>query len=143
MRPLRRRQQGSVLVTCLVMLVVITMFGLSSVNSSVINLQVIGNSQSLKSLEASAMQAMEQVIGSLASFQAPAAQTVTVNNYSVAITAATCLGSAPAAGYSALSTVSPEETYWELQGTATDPATGASVQMSQGVRIRLNAGSCP
>lgn len=137
-----RRQQGSVLVICLVMLVVITMFGLSSVSSSVVNLKVLGNTQSLKSLETSTVQALEQVIGSLASFQAPAAQTLTVNDYSIAVTAPTCLGSAPAAGYSALSSVSPEETYWELQATATDPATGAAVQMSQGVRIRLNAGSC-
>ena len=137
-----RRQQGSVLVICLVMLVVITMFGLSSVSSSVVNLKVIGNTQSLKSLETSTVQALEQVIGSLASFQAPAAQTLTVNDYSIAVTAPVCLGSGPAAGYSALSSVSPEETYWELQATATDPATGASVQMSQGVRIRMNAGSC-
>ena len=137
-----RKQQGSVLVVCLVMLVVITMFALSSVSSSVVNLKVIGNSQALKSLETSTVQAMEQVISSLTNFQTPAAQTLTVNNYSVAVTAPVCLGSAPADGYSALSSVSPDETYWDLQASATDPATGATVQISQGVRIRMNAGSC-
>ena len=137
------RQRGSVLIVCLVMLVLVTLFALTSVNSSVVNLKIIGNSQSLKSLESSTLQAIEQVIGSLASFQAPAAQTVTVNNYSIAVTAPTCLASAPAEGYSALSAVSPDDTYWELQATATDPASAATVAMSQGVKIRLNAGSCP
>lgn len=137
------RQQGSVLVVCLVMLVLVTLFALTSINSSVINLKIIGNSQSLKSLESSTLQAIEQVIGTLASFQAPAAQTVTVNNYSIAVTAPTCLAFAPADGYSALSALSPDDTYWELQAAATDPASGASVAMSQGVKIRLNAGSCP
>ena len=136
------RQQGSVLVVCLVMLVLVTLFGLTAVNSIVVNLKIVGNSQSLKSLESSTLQAIEQVIGSLASFQTPAAQTLTVNNYSVAVTAPTCLSAAPAAGYSALSALSPDDTHWELQATATDPSSGASVAMSQGVRIRLNAGAC-
>jgi Tfp pilus assembly protein PilX len=143
MRSIPRRQEGSVLVVCLVMLVLVTLFGLSSVNSSVVNLKIIGNSQSLKSLESSTLQAIEQVIGSLASFQTPAAHTVTVNAYSITFTAPTCLASSPAEGYSALSAVSPEDTYWELQAAATDPVTGANVAMSQGVKIRLNAGLCP
>ena len=138
-----RRQQGSVLVVCLVMLVLVTLFALTSLNSSVVNLKIVGNSQSLKSLENSTLQAIEQVLGALASFQAPAAQTLTVNDYSVAVTAPTCVGSGPAEGYSALSSLAPEETFWELQASATDPVTGASVVMNQGVKIRLNAGWCP
>ena len=136
------RQQGSVLVVCLVMLVLVTLFGLTAVNSIVVNLKIVGNSQSSKSLESSTLQAIEQVISSLASFQTPVAQTLTVDNYSVAVTAPTCLSAAPAAGYSALSALSPDDTYWELQAAATDPSSGASVAMSQGVKIRLNAGSC-
>jgi Tfp pilus assembly protein PilX len=136
------RQQGSVLVVCLVILVLVTLFGLAAVNSSVVNLKIIGNSQSLKSLESSTLQAIEQVIGTLASFQTPAAQTVTVNDHSIAVTAPTCLAAAPADGYSALSALSPDDTYWEFQAAATDPSSSASVAMSQGVKIRLNAGSC-
>jgi hypothetical protein len=138
-----QRQQGSVLVVALVLLVLVTMFALTSVNGSVVNLKIVGNSQALKSLETSTHQAIEQVIGALASFQAPAPQTLTVNGYSVAVTAPACVASGPADGYSALSSVSPEETFWEMQATATDPVSGASVVMNQGVKIRLNAGWCP
>lgn len=136
------RQQGSVLIVCLVMLALVTLFGLTALNSSVINLKIIGNSQSLKSLESTTLQAMEQVIGTLANFQTPVAQTVALNNYSIAFTAPTCLAATPADGYSALSALSPEDTYWDVQAAATDPASGASVAMNQGVRIRLTAGSC-
>jgi len=142
MRPIGRKQQGSVLVVCLIMLVLLTMFALTSINSSVVNLKIVGNSQSLKSLENSALQAIEQVISDLASFQTPAAQTVTVNGYSIAVTAPACILTAPAEGYSALSALSPEDTHWELQAAATDHVTSATVGMSQGVKIRLNAGSC-
>jgi hypothetical protein len=125
------------------MLVLVTLFALSSVNSSVVNLKIVGNSQSLKSLESSAIQALEQVIGTVASFQAPAAQTLTVNGYAVTVSAPTCLATDLAEGYSALSEVSPNDTYWEVQASATDPVTGARVAMSQGVKIRLSAGACP
>jgi Tfp pilus assembly protein PilX len=132
-----------VLVVCLVLLVLVTLFSLTSVNSSVVNLKIIGNSQSLKSLESSTLQAIEQVIGNPGSFQTPAAQTVTVNGYLIAVASPICLGSSPAEGYSALSALSPEDTYWELQAAANDPASGASVVMKQGVKIRLTTGSCP
>jgi Tfp pilus assembly protein PilX len=140
---IQRRQEGSVLVVCLVMLVLVTLFALSSVNSSIVNLKIVGNSQSLKSLESSASQALEQVIGTLASFQTPAAQTVTVNGYAVTVNAPVCIGSELAEGYSALSELSPNDTHWDVQATATDPLTGARVSMSQGIKIRLSAGACP
>lgn len=142
MKPVRS-QRGSVLVVCLVMLVLVTLFALSSVASSVVNLRIVGNSQSLKALEYSAVQAIEQVVSTLATFQSPSDQTVMVNGQPVAITAAACLTAVPASGYSALYALSPEDTHWELQASATDPVTGANVAMTQGVKVRLNAGWCP
>ena len=138
-----QRQRGSVLVVSLVILVVMTLLVLSSARSSVANLSIVGNSQARKSLESSALQAIEQVIGNVANFETPTTQTLTVNNYAVTVTAPTCLSRAPASGYSALFALSPDDTNWEFQANATDPATGASVVMRQGVKVRLNAGSCP
>ena len=136
------RQRGSVLIVSLVILVVLTLLVLSSTGSSVTNLVIVGNSQARKSLESSTLQAIEQVIGNVANFQTPATQTLTVNNYAVTVTAPSCLSNVTANGYSALYALSPDDTNWEFQASATDPATGASVVMRQGVKVRLNAGSC-
>ena len=98
------RQKGSVLIVCMVILLLATMFALSSNNSAVSNLKIVGNSQALKTLEYSATEAIERVISSLSTFQMPSSQTVTVNGQPVAVTAATCIASAPSEGYSALTT---------------------------------------
>ena len=47
----------------------------------------------------------------------------TVNGYSVTITKPTCIASQVASGYSATSTISPEDTWWEVPATASDSMT--------------------
>jgi len=136
------RQKGGILIVCMVMLLIATMFALSSSSSAVADLKVVGNSQALKMLEFDALQAIEKAISSLSTFQAPGGQTVTVNGQPVAVTAASCIASAPSEGYSALNPLSPEDTHWELQVTATDPVSASSVAMRQGIKIRMNPGYC-
>jgi hypothetical protein len=53
-----------------------------------------------------------------------------------------CVYYAPASGYSALSGVAPQDTYWDIMATATDSKTGASTEIHQGIQMRLPAGNC-
>ena len=50
--------------------------------------------------------------------------------------------SAPATGYSAVSTIAPEDNLWEFRVTVLDDFTKANAAMVQGVKIRQLAGSC-
>ena len=47
------------------------------------------------------------------------------------------------AGYSAISTVAPDDDFFESDAIATDPATGATIDLVQGVKVTLPTGNCP
>lgn len=139
-----RRQRGSVLFVSLVMLIMLTLVVVNSINISGVNLKIVGNMQHRAATEAAAQRAVEQVLSSATNFYAPtqavavtapAGMTVTVGNR-------TCLAYGPAPGYSAISGMSPEDTQWDVRVTVADGVTGAATTMSQGVRIRMLAGSC-
>ena len=53
-----------------------------------------------------------------------------------------CLFFEPTAGYSALSGIAPQDTYWDMAAVATDSRTGASSEIHQGLEMRLPAGNC-
>jgi len=139
----RRRQRGAVLFVSLIMLVILTLFVVSSVNLSSADLRIVGNRQSKMAMSYSAQQAIEQVLSSIAGFNVPADQTITVNGNAVAVTAPQCLVATPAPGYSAIADITLNDLNWVLTATATDPITGATVSVTQGVRTRLPAGNCP
>ena len=143
----RKHQKGIVLVISLVMMVVLTMFVLSSTRLATGNLRIIGNVQAKKEIEALAQQGVEDVISNIApfytptaaytvTFAPPAGRTVTVGNR-------TCIRSGPAPGFSAVAAVAFEDTYWNVNVTAADAVTGAGTVVNQGVRIRLLKGNCP
>ena len=138
-------QRGVVLVISLILLVVLTLFVLSSTRLSTGNLRIVGNVQAKKAVEATAQTTVEQVLSDIAPFYAPTSpvavsppsgMTVTVGNR-------TCLRAAPASGYSAVSGISPEDTFWNVNVAVNDSVTGAATVVNQGVRIRLPAGNCP
>ncbi|HEU4644578.1 MAG TPA: PilX N-terminal domain-containing pilus assembly protein [Burkholderiales bacterium] len=138
------RQKGAVLLVVLVMLVVITLLGLASIRMSSTSLLVVGNMQARRFAENQAQIAVEQVLSSIAPFNsptaavavsAPAGLTVTVGNRN-------CVQTAPAAGYSAVQPISPEDNTWEFDVTVTDSFTGARARMAQGTRIRQLSGAC-
>lgn len=140
-----QRQRGAVLVVSLVLLVVLTLFVVSSTQIAGGNLRIVGNMQSKQNVELIAQQALEQVISSIAPFYAPTS-TVTVTQptgMTVTVGNRTCVRATPAKGYSAVSGVSPEDTFWDVPITVADSVTGASTATAQGVRIRLPAGNCP
>jgi Tfp pilus assembly protein PilX len=140
-----RRQQGVVLFISLVMLVMMTLFAVSSINLSTVNLRIVGNMQAIKAMDADAQAAIEQTISTMDSFNlTPTATTITGSLATVTVNAPVCLDSQTARGYSAVaSAIIPEDNVWEVSATVTDNVTGATSTIHQGVEIRMLAGNCP
>jgi Tfp pilus assembly protein PilX len=132
------------LLVVLVMLVVMTLLGIASIRMSSTSLLIVGNMQARRFVENQAQLAVEQVLSSIDPFNnptsvpviaAPAGLTVAVGNRA-------CVHSSPAAGYSAVAPISPEDNTWEFDVNVTDSFTGAKARMVQGTRIRQLSGSC-
>ncbi len=96
------RQSGAALFVSLVMLVVITLFVVSAINMSTVNLRVTANSQAKQEAVAAAQQAIEQVVSR--NFTAnPQPATIAVNlhndqsktDYTVAVAKPACLSAVP------------------------------------------------
>lgn len=139
------RQSGATLLVVLVMLVVITLLGVAGIKMSTGSLQVVGNMQARKFVENHAQQAAEQVMSSIAPFNAPTSAVSITGlpaGVSITISSRSCMFSAPASGYSAVSAIAPEDNVWEYDVTATDSFTGARAKLRQGAKIRQLAGYC-
>ena len=156
-----RREQGATLLVVLIMLVVLTLLGVAGMRMSTSSLQVVGNMQARKFTENVASQSVEDVMNSINPFNAPTGPvtlrtggtTVTANpgvavslpspaGVNVTVSGRTCVASAPASGYSAVSTIAPEDNLWEFSVTVNDTFTNATSTMVQGTKIRQLAGSC-
>ena len=102
MPPSSSRQRGAALFVTLVMLVVITLFVVSAINMSTVNLRITANSQAKQEATAAAQQAIEQVVSRNFTTN-PQAATITVNlhndqsktDYTVAVAKPTCLNAVP------------------------------------------------
>ncbi|HTM61378.1 MAG TPA: hypothetical protein VL199_13560 [Burkholderiales bacterium] len=164
------RQQGMVLIVTLAMLVVITLFVISMVRLGNTNAQIVGNMQAQKGVEAEAQQAIEIAVNKYNFFDDAIQETGTWATSTTAYvsyntvwtnytpTGATtapatlsdsfqvyrpqCLFFEPTAGYSALSGIAPQDTYWDIAVVASDSKTGASSEVHQGLEMRLPAGNC-
>ncbi len=138
-------QRGATLVVVLIMLVILTLFGISAVNLSSSNLRVISNMQARKLVEQVGLQGSEQVLSSMANFSAPSGA-VTVSaptGMTVAVSTRVCQFATAASGYSAVQPIVPEDTQWDYSITVTDSVTNASARFWQGAKIRMLAGNCP
>ncbi len=157
-----KRQRGTTLLVVLVMLVVLTLLGIAGARMSSSSLQIVGNMQARKFAENVALQAVEDVMNSVAPFNTPlgpvtlrsGGTTVSANpgawvalpapsGIDVTVSARTCLFSFPAAGYSAVATLVPVDNLWEYSVAVRDNFTGATAAMVQGTKIRQLADSCP
>ncbi len=136
-----RHERGMTLLIVLIMLVVLTLFGITAINLSTSNLQVVGNMQARKTNEASANRWIETVLGSVNYFSNPALAVPSLPT-GVTVDNRTCLFAAPAAGYSAVQPIVPEDTHWEVRVTVADSVTGARTVVTQGVKIRMLSGYC-
>ena len=165
-----RRQQGMVLIVTLAMLVVITLFVISMVRLGNTNAIIVGNMQAQKGVEAEAQQAIEVAMNKFNFFDDAVQETGTWatsttayvtystvwTNYTptgATVAPATlsddfkiyrpqCIFFEPTSGYSALSGIAPQDTYWDIRADASDSKTGASSEVHQGVEMRLPAGNC-
>lgn len=149
------KQNGAVLLTSLIMLVVLTLFAISMINGSSIGLRIASNFQAQKTIEHGLHDEMARLISNPASFSAPAVQPdVCINGadaactggYIVKVGMPTCINSGPASGYSKkIGELAPQDNDFEVQATVVDPANPTRVYMTvvEGVRVRMLAGSCP
>lgn len=138
-----KRQRGAVLLVSLVILMIITLFVVSSANMSSSDLRIVGNFQRKMVISQSVQQAIEEVLSNVSNFNSPVARTITVNGIPVAVSAPACLGTTTAAGYTAVHDITLYDTNWSVTATATDLLTGATATIDQGVRIRLPTNFCP
>lgn len=140
----RRQQRGATLLVSLIMLVVITMFAVTGINLSSVNLRIVGNAQIQRALESSVQEAIEQAITDPTAFTVTAvALTATINGFDVLVTAPGCRYYTTAGGYTRThQNIAPEFTYWDFSASASDGLSGAQVTINQGVKIPLPAGNC-
>lgn len=157
---LLRRQQGATLIVTMIMLVIFTLFAVTMISGSGVNLKIVGNMQAKKRVEADAQQAIEQVLSDDDNFDTPFPSppfdlpgdtdttTITINDSTVNLSVPRCLLEIPVGGYqmgsSTQPSLAPLDMVWEVQANAQDPATGAAAALRQGFRLRRPLGSdCP
>ena len=145
-----KAQRGATLIMGVIFLTLIMLSVAVAFRMSNNNLKAIGNMQAEAEAKAAAERAIEKLISSDAIFKTPAATTVAPDAYgvSVALAAPTCIRSvivdsqtsADPNGNIFLRGVATTasgyvETYWDIAATATSAATGANVEVHQGVRL--------
>lgn len=149
--PARSRQDGSTMIISLIMLVLLTLFVLSAINSSTVNLRVSSNVQAQDEARAAGQRALEQFVSSYANFYpTPASLPATgydINNdgvadYSVSVSTAVCKSArrqipprSTACANGVKSGVYCWDTLWEVTATASDTKSGATQSVTQGVAI--------
>ena len=144
-------QRGATLIVGLIMITLITLIVVNAFTLSSSNLKSVNNMQIRDEALAAANRGIEQVISSPFT-NAPVAESlnVDINNdgttdYVVAIAQPTCVKAVAATTAapsdvelgSSMSTGSTWNTEWDITATVTDAATGATVKVSQGVRVLL------
>ena len=146
-----RGQRGATLIIGLIMIVLITLIVVNAFTLSSSNLKSVGNMQVREEAIAAANQAIEKVISAPFTNSLGTQSFVVdingdgVNDYTVAIATPTCIGAKQASSAApsdvelgaAMSTGSSWNTDWDIDATVTDSATGASVRVREGVRVRL------
>lgn len=158
-RPSLRRQHGATLVTGLILLTLLMLSVSVAFLMSNTNLKSVGNMQSRAEAAAAAEAAVENLISTDTIFLAPAQTNVPANAQGVAVSIATptCMTSVPVDAQSSgdplyqlyQQGVSPTLgsgyvlTDWDIAATASNAATGASLETHQGVRIILPADPNP
>jgi len=150
-------ERGATLVVSLIMLTLLTMLVSSAFMASNTGLKSVGNMQSRDESVAAANKAIEQVLSSPFT-NAPKEEAINVDidndsqvDYEVVFAKPTCVsaqkvapsGSIPPSSGTlgpafAIATSDYFQTLWDIDANVTDPASGTSVRVREGVRILLN-----
>ncbi|MEX2354193.1 MAG: PilX N-terminal domain-containing pilus assembly protein [Gammaproteobacteria bacterium] len=142
------QQRGATLFVALIFLLIMTLFAVSSINMSTVNLRIVGNMQAMKQMDAAAQDAIERALSNSNSFGTGVAattvtSTISGTDFTVDVTAPICIDSQVATGYSAvIDSIIPEDNTWEIVASVTDNVTGATSTLHQGVEMRMLAGNC-
>ena len=141
----RQPQTGATLVVAMIILLMMTLFAVSSINMSSVNLKIVGNLQAQKALDARAQDVIEQILSDQAKFNAPLGTTDReFPEGTVAVDIPVCIDSKVATGYTAVALdIIPQDNTWEIVASITDSETGAVNTLHQGVEMRMLAGNCP
>lgn len=157
---MKKHQRGATLIVGLIMLAVITAMVATAFTLSGTNLKAVGNMQFRDEATAAANLAIEQVVSAFMT-TIPTAQTIQVDlnndgttDYSVAITP-TCITSSIVGDPSGIGQKGSVElgpalsvgeggfigfiTIWNIDASVTDPVSGASIRVHQGVRKLLTS----
>ncbi|SCZ51618.1 PilX N-terminal domain-containing pilus assembly protein [Thiohalomonas denitrificans] len=137
------RETGAVLIVSLLMLVVLTLLGVSAVNTGVVNLRVVGNMQAQTRAELATEHAVREFLSDISNFTTPTSETITASDVAVVVSQPVCRRTTPASGYSASWALVPEDNEWEFRATVTDGPGNANSEILQGVKVRMVADSCP
>lgn len=148
---MKRTERGSVLIMGLVMLILLSLIAISGMRSSTVGVQVAGNAQLRDEAMAVAQQALEQVISENTFDKSPPTPLDVDLNQDGTADFTVTFSPAPTCQYLKAVDLSqpnvPRECYvssgmagvcfwtvWNVTAVATDPRTGASVTLEQGVR---------
>lgn len=142
LRQRAKPQRGAILAISLIVLIILSAAALSAVNIARIDLQIVSNVQSKEIVSNNLSQSLEKYISDIAVFNEPEKATDNVGIAHIDIAKSECIASKPSAGYSALSGISPEDTYWKIEATARDAVTSVAMNVTQGVKIKMLSGSC-
>lgn len=141
MKP-RISQRGATLLVSLIMLVVLTLFVISAINLTNVNLRIVGNMQIQKEIQAAAQQGIEKVI----STSAMSTDDVPVDINHDGTTDYTANVSKTCIGTNISKDTDPTlliyDSIWDVKSAVSDPRTDASTVIHQGVAV-LAGGACP
>ena len=79
MKPVLHRQHGATLIVALIILILLTLFAVTSFNLGKSSLQTVGNAQSRNEAMAAAQQAVEEAVSTTRLFQSPSAVIIGVS----------------------------------------------------------------
>jgi Tfp pilus assembly protein PilX len=148
-----RRQRGATLVMAMIMVMLLSLLLVGAFNLSNTNLKTVGNMQWRDESVAAANQVLEQVVSSTF-YNATTDQTFSVDidkngstDYSVVVSPATCIRAVQTADESpsdvelgtSMSSGAFWNTYWDIKATVTDPTSGTSIVVREGVRVQMSA----
>lgn len=158
--PVRRAERGATLIIAIMFLTLLMLTVTVAFRMSNANLKAVGNMQGQAEAQAAAEKAIERVISTDAIFVTPAPANFPADEHGVRVTVATpeCIRATPV--YVATSgdgnpnifiegkpmtSSGFTETHWNISAVAQADATGAKVEIDQGVRLVMpdDPNPCP
>ncbi len=152
------RQRGAVLIVALMMLLVMTTLGVSTMTTTNISLQLVQSQQRQQEASQAAQNSINYLLSDIDYYVNNSTYldgngdftlsfpTNVSNGMTVTVNGLQCLLQATSAGCSLLEGSSAPchpEYYWEADVSVTDPVSGASSNIIEGFKFRYLEGYCP